>query len=116
MVGTRSRRLRICGKTKFADWLKSRITENAEFREGVDFCSTKLSSKTGSGGHNAKVALLTVSAARKIAMAEGGSVGNLVRDYYLWTEAKVEEAVERQPSGELSPVTLAASPAGCGRR
>lgn len=88
---------------EWGKWINRRILQNPEFQEGVDFCSPDVASKrTGRGGYNATECLVTLKTARKVSMAEGGDVGNLVRDYYCWTEGIVEEIVQQAPGPDLT--------------
>jgi phage anti-repressor protein len=73
-------------KTKFADWIKDRVLSSGEFRAGLDYSENSEKSPSKLSGRPSKEVILTLAAAKKVAMAEGGPVGALVRDYFLWCE------------------------------
>jgi hypothetical protein len=66
-------------------------------------------STTGRLNLKAKVVLLTLESAKRVAMAEGGDVGKLVRSDYLWTEGVVEEIVAKSDGGGELTSTVAAA-------
>ncbi|MBF0498205.1 MAG: antA/AntB antirepressor family protein [Deltaproteobacteria bacterium] len=78
-------------KTKFADWINSRIEEYG-FIEDVDFfCFRNLGSKDGRGGHNRIEYQLTIGMGKELSMVEKNPKGQQARRYFIACENQLRE-------------------------
>lgn len=85
MVSARELHRFLGSRQEFANWIKNRIADYG-FQEGEDFCLTNLSSKNGSGGHNAKEYTINLDMAKELCMLERSEVGRSTRRYFIEVE------------------------------
>jgi phage anti-repressor protein len=84
-------------KQQFADWIKSKVIDNAFFKKEVDWIELDLSLRNSmkqKGGKNRKDYALTIDTAKKVAMAEQTAKGEEVRDYFIRCEKALKEVVQ----------------------
>ena len=84
-------------KQQFADWIKSKVIDNAFFKKEFDWIELDLSLRNSmkqKGGQNRKDYALTIDTAKKVAMAEQTAKGEEVRDYFIQCEKALKEIVE----------------------
>ena len=85
----------------FSTWLKSRI-EYAQLVEGQDFeYSPKLGSNDGRGQPRIDY-ILSLDAAKHLAMLERNEIGRKVRQYFIEVEKKARQ-IQHQPSSSQIP-------------
>lgn len=101
-------------RTGFPDWLKRRVVQSSEFEEGVDHelwtdadnehsdLSVR-SSKQRNGGRRPGTARLTLTAAKRLAMAEHNEVGANVRGYFIWAETQLLAGGREDIRPRMSP-------------
>lgn len=85
----------------FSTWIKSRI-EHCDLVENVDY-TTFAPQNYGAkqrGGHNRIDYVLTITAAKELAMVEGTQRGKLARRYFIVCEEKLKQLM-RQPSYKI---------------
>lgn len=94
-------------KTRYNDWIKSKV-EKYEFVENTDYVTiTEKSVKPASGGRPGVDHALTVSTAKELAMVESNDKGKQARKYFIEVEKKFKQEVQQTveppaPSNELS--------------
>lgn len=74
----------------FTNWIKGRIKKYG-FREGVDFEHVRQNGRTSTGGVQVSLYRLTLTMAKELAMVENSEIGRLVRRYFIWVEALIQE-------------------------
>lgn len=85
-------------KQQFADWIKSKVIDNAFFKKEFDWIELDLSLRNSmkqKGGQNRKDYALTIDTAKKVAMAEQTAKGEEVRDYFIQCEKALKEIVNQ---------------------
>ena len=83
----------------FSNWIKERI-QHCDLVENVDFLLNKFVEQKGRGGHNRIDYILTITAAKELAMVEGTERGKLARRYFIVCEEKLKQLM-RQPSYKI---------------
>jgi phage anti-repressor protein len=89
-VSARRLRAALGVKRDFTAWIKSQL-KRAKLVEGEDYIRILLTQKgeqTGSGGHNRADYLLTLDAAKHVALMSGTTRGREVRAYFISVEKK----------------------------
>ncbi|MBA3012341.1 MAG: antA/AntB antirepressor family protein [Proteobacteria bacterium] len=81
-------------KQEFAHWSKSKIVNNPFFEDGIDYFSFEKIIKRETGGTIRKEYALTISSAKKVAMAEQTERGNQVRDYFIECERQSKQVAQ----------------------
>lgn len=87
-VSARHLRAALGVKRDFTAWIKAQI-KRAKLVEGEDYIRISLAQKgeqTGSGGHNRADYLLTIDAAKHVALMSGTTRGREVRAYFIGVE------------------------------
>lgn len=99
-------------KKDFSSWIKDRI-EKYGFLENQDYCLlTELGEQKGRGGHNRVEYLLTVDAAKELAMVEGNEKGKQARRYFIEAEKRYrQKAKDNLPQSFADALRLAADQA-----
>ena len=90
--------------SKFADWIKNRISEYG-FVENQDFLVSKiLETKNGRGGNRKALTEyhITLDMAKELAMVERNEQGKAARRYFIECEKKLHEA-QRLPEKRQTP-------------
>lgn len=80
-------------RTKFADWIKEKISKYG-FEENVDFISFSEKAEKPLGGRPSTEYVLTIDTAKEIAMVENNSKGKEVRKYFIEVEKKHKQLVK----------------------
>lgn len=86
-------------QTDYRKWFP-RYQEHAGLIEGQDFRS-KLSESTG--GRPETYHMLTLDAAKELAMLQKSDLGRLVRRYLIWAEKRMRHYVTQQPVARIDP-------------
>lgn len=84
-------------KQQFADWIKSKVIDNAFFKKEFDWIELDLSLRNSmkqKGGQNRKDYALTLDTAKKVSMAEQTAKGEEVRTYFIQCEKTLKEVVQ----------------------
>lgn len=84
-------------KQQFADWIKSKVIDNAFFKKEFDWIELDLSLRNSmkqKGGQNRKDYALTLDTAKKVSMAEQTAKGEEVRTYFIQCEKMLKEVVQ----------------------
>jgi phage anti-repressor protein len=94
----------------YSTWIK-RYTERAQLVEGEDFiCSPNRGSKDGRGGHNRVDYILSLDAAKHIALMQCSVRGRKVRSYFIEVEKRARSMYRQAQAGHrpLLPMEEAA--------
>lgn len=96
-VSARDLHLFLESKRQFADWIKDRISKY-EFIEGQDYMTLSLNRE--SGGKSIEY-ILTLDAAKELAMVEGNEKGKQARKYFIECEKQLKALQTRLSPAEL---------------
>ena len=86
-------------RSKFADWIKNRISEY-EFVENQDFVCVTENSVKPQGGRPTKEYFVSVGMAKELSMVENNDKGSQARKYFIECERKL-----RETQAKLAPKT-----------
>lgn len=96
LVSARDEYKALDAKKHFTDWWRQ---NSKEFKEGVDFMFSPIRVNMPNGGTKQKSDfLMTVDTAKKIAMKANTKKGDLVRDYFIAVEKKLNMITNNQKS------------------
>jgi anti-repressor protein len=87
-------------QTKFADWIKRRISDYA-FVQDVDF-TVFLNSEKNSDGRPAKDYFLTLDMAKELAMVERNQKGKEARQYFIACERAYKDQLHQIEQEEIA--------------
>ena len=75
-------------KTKFADWIKERLTKY-KFIENIDYiCFRNFTKANKYGNKTTKEYYLTIDTAKEICMIENNEKGRMIRQYFIKIEKR----------------------------
>lgn len=87
-------------ETKFSDWIKRRL-EELKLVEGVDFISMLKNEKREIGATVKKEYILSLDAAKHIALMEGNDAGKRIRQYFIEVEKIARKAMTKYHENPL---------------
>ena len=93
-------------KTKFADWIKERLTKY-KFIENIDYiCFRNFTKANKYGNKTTKEYYLTIDTAKEICMIENNEKGRMIRQYFIKIEKRYREIINN-PSNIFDFMRLA---------
>jgi phage anti-repressor protein len=91
-------------KSKFADWIKNRITKY-DFVENKDYNLISKNLETRTGGTIVKEYNITLDMAKEISMIENNEIGKSARKYFILMEKAINKMIKwkkvREPEKDL---------------
>lgn len=85
-------------KKDFSDWFKHRVNKYGLIEKEDYILLPQIVEQKKQGGHNAKDYVLSINAAKELAMVEGNDKGKQARQYFIHCEKQLKEAKANLPN------------------